>query len=164
MCSQAQRIAAERPSHKSGEVENADARERFGHPGCHCGVPLWGAIGAEVEASFRDGPKGPGPEPMNTDSQNDAPACLLGPAFLSSGLAGRRSRRGTTIQIKLDKSIRCSRLTADGPGDFLLPVELLSPPPDLLRRQALDIRIVELPGRIRAPAQRRLHGGARRGR
>src|SRR6516165_1330339 len=61
-------------------------------------------------------------------------------------------------------SMRCSRLAADGFGDFLLPVELLSAPPDLLRRQALDIRIIELPRRIRTPAQRRLHGGARRGR
>src|SRR5438270_11749286 len=76
----------------------------------------------------------------------------------SGSRAGARARPGITMYVNA-----YSRLLADGLGDSLLPVELFSAPPDLLRRQALEIRIVELPRRVRAPAQRRLDGGARRG-
>src|SRR5947207_12985401 len=59
--------------------------------------------------------------------------------------------------------MRYAGRVADGLRDFLLPVEVRSAPPELLRRRALDIRIVEPPRRVRAPAQLGLDGGARRG-
>src|SRR5437764_11308999 len=77
----------------------------------------------------------------------------------SGSRAGARARPGITININALLGVR----VADHLRDFLLPVELLSAPPDLLRRQAFEIRIVELPRRFRAPAQLRLDGGARRG-
>src|SRR5262249_38136672 len=58
---------------------------------------------------------------------------------------------------------RRSGLVANGLCNLLLPVELISPALDFLRQQAVDVRIIEPPGWIRAPTQGRLHGGAGRG-
>ena len=62
-------------------------------------------------------------------------------------LVGVLAEEGGAIDAKglVIGSLRRSRLVADRLGDFLLPVELLSAAPDLLRRKTLDLRIVEFP-------------------
>src|SRR5215813_12106492 len=57
--------------------------------------------------------------------------------------------------------ITSSRAVA--PRNFLLPVEFGAAPREFLRTHLRNVVVVELPGRIRAPAQRRLHRGARAG-
>src|SRR5438874_9913116 len=52
-------------------------------------------------------------------------------------------------------------VVAHGLGDLLLPVEFGAAAGDLLGRQAGDVREIELPVGMVAPAQRRLHGRAR---
>src|SRR6266581_4566942 len=48
-----------------------------------------------------------------------------------------------------------------GPRDGLHLVELLPPLGDRLRRELREVEVVALPGRVRAPPERRPHGGAR---
>src|SRR5215472_569450 len=80
---------------------------------------------------------------------------------------GNDSARSGPVQdyraLGPDRSTRPRRrgLIANVSGYLFLPVEFLAPPPDLIGRQALDVGVVELPGRIFTPAQRRLHRGAR---
>src|SRR5207237_4180526 len=54
---------------------------------------------------------------------------------------------------------RCAHSTRLGLGT----IELGAAACELFRREAFDVAIVELPAGVIAPAQRRLHGGARRG-
>src|SRR5262244_3790910 len=58
----------------------------------------------------------------------------------------------------------CSRCLALGLGDGLYPVELLAALGELLGGQLRQIEVVELPGGVRAPPERRLHGGPGGGR
>ena len=69
--------------------------------------------------------------------------------------------RGRTFP-KARTLFRRLRLLADRLRDLFLPVELGAAARDLLGRQPGDIREIELPGRVGAPAQWRLHGRARR--
>src|SRR6185503_21216739 len=47
--------------------------------------------------------------------------------------------------------------------DFLLPIEFGATARQVVRAHLGDIVVIELPGGVLAPAQRRLHGGARAG-
>src|SRR6185312_16020127 len=61
--------------------------------------------------------------------------------------------------LVMDGSLR--RLPPNPARELLVPVELGAAAGDLLGGKAVDIGEVELPGRVVAPAQRRLHRRAR---
>jgi hypothetical protein len=80
----------------------------------------------------------------------------------NTGYVWIRSSAAEVEPIDRRISICRGRRSSRRLGDFLLTIEFPLAVLDFLCRQAIDIAIVQLPGWVRAPAQRRLHGRARR--
>src|ERR1019366_8905413 len=77
--------------------------------------------------------------------------------FIQRGASGALTPRSRSSLARFRQSNTYALLFRD----FLVGIELRSPPGDFLGGELLDVAKVKLPVRIVAPPQRRLHGGAR---